>query len=83
MEAGGHTKCYGNMLPAITFPPRKSSFGKVFSFEVQPSGGLGPPERSVKSNGRQWEECRDCGEFDHCYKFSMMKTALEFMVFQM
>jgi hypothetical protein len=50
--------------------------GKAFSFGFD-SAGLARTTRSVQLDMVQWDDCLACSEFDHCYKFSMAKLALE------
>ena len=82
IEAHGHKDCYGTMLPEVTIEPRMAGAGKVFSFLITHPGGLGPPLRHINVDRRQWDDCCSCPEFDHCYKFSMMKIGCSILVSQ-
>ncbi len=81
-QGNGRDGCYGTMLPEAPVPPRTAAAGKVFSFAIEPSGGLGPPVTSIGADRARWDECGRCPEFEPCYRFSLMKTVLEFMVCQ-
>jgi hypothetical protein len=50
--------------------------GKVFSFELD-RVGLARSSRSVGADMAQWDDCLDCEEFEHCYKFCMAKLLLQ------
>jgi len=70
------------MLPEVPVEPRIVGSGKVFSFEITHPGGIGPPLRSIKVDPRQWDDCRICPEFDHCYKLSMTKIVFSNLIYQ-
>jgi len=71
-----HKTCYGTMFhDTLHFDANKEMNGKVFSFEIS-SMGLGRSDRLVKSNISEWDDCLECPEFDHCYKFCMARLAL-------
>ena len=73
----GHKDCYGTMFHDILhFRTNEEMGGKVFGFELD-SSGLGRTERSVTANVAEWDDCLQCPEFDHCYKFCMAKLALQ------
>ena len=71
-----HKACYGTMFhDTLHFETSKEMKGKVFGFELD-SAGLARSDRFVKADILQWDDCLDCPEFDHCYKFCMAKLAL-------
>lgn len=78
MNGSKHEECYGAMFPGTLHPvsdrPQK---GKVFSFTLLSAGGLYRAGRKTEVNQAAWDECVRCPEFDHCYKLSMAKLALE------
>jgi len=53
------------------------SAGKVFSFVVVSPPGLSRPARRIEVDRKAWDACVECPEFDHCYKLSLAKLALE------
>ena len=72
-----HKPCYGTMFhDALHFSTNKPMRGKVFSFEIDTTG-LARSDRRVDANLQEWDDCLECPEFDHCYKFSMAKLALQ------
>lgn len=72
-----HKACYGTMFhDTLHFKNNEEMKGKVFSFELD-SIGLGRSNRLRKANTSEWDDCLECSEFDHCYKFCMAKLALE------
>lgn len=72
-----HKQCYGTMFhDSLQASTNQQMTGKVFGFELH-SQGLACPDRHVHINLAEWDKCRQCEEFDHCYKFCMAKLALE------
>ena len=72
-----HKTCYGTMFhDSLDFETNKEMEGKVFSFELD-SIGLGRSDRVVKADISEWDDCLECSEFDHCYKFSQARLTLE------
>ena len=72
-----HKTCYGTMFhDTLHFNTNRAMKGKVFSFELD-SMGLGRSDRQVKASITEWDDCLECPEFDHCYKFCMAKLTLE------
>ncbi len=72
-----HKACYGTMFhETLHFKTNREMNGKVFSFELD-SLGLGRSERVVNADITEWDDCLNCAEFDHCYRFCMAKLTLE------
>lgn len=72
-----HKSCYGMMFhDALHFSTNKPMRGKVFSFEIE-TAGLARSDRRIDASLQEWDDCLECPEFDHCYKFSMAKLALQ------
>ena len=72
-----HKTCYGTMFPDVIAPVETGLHsGKVFAFEIE-NFGLTRGKRRVDVALDSWEECRRCPEFDHCYKLSAGKLALQ------
>jgi hypothetical protein len=70
--------CDGTMFPSIlSAQADRVVSGKVFSFEIVRSGGTFVSHRNVAVNRREWDDCLDCPEFEHCYKFRTGRLALE------
>ncbi len=46
--------------------------GKVFTFELDRIG-LARSGRTISADIAEWDDCIECEEFDHCYKFCMAK----------
>jgi len=78
MTAAEHKPCYGTMFPIggplNSEPPR---LGKVFALEAVTPVGMMPQRRVVRTNLGQWDDCRACPEFDHCYRLCMAKLSLQ------
>ena len=75
-----HKPCYGTMFhDTLHFTTNESMKGKVFRFELH-TIGLARSDRKVGANIEEWDDCLECPEFDHCYKFCMAKLALEAVV---
>ena len=76
-----HKSCYGTMFhDTLHYSVNQPMKGKVFTFQIS-SEGLARTDRRVTANVDEWDDCRACEEFDHCYKFSMatllMQSAIE------
>lgn len=50
--------------------------GKVFSFELDRTG-LARSNRTMNADIDEWDDCLECEEFDHCYKFCIAKLLLQ------
>ena len=74
--------CYGEMFPDVLHLPDGRAEGKVFSVVLERAGGLWRSSRSIVADTDQWNKCRGCPEFDHCYKFCMAKLVLASGIFQ-
>jgi hypothetical protein len=59
-----------------------SAQGKAFSYAITPSSGVGPPKQKINADVEQWDDCRNCEEFDDCHKFCMTRLFLEIAVSQ-
>ena len=80
MELLNHKHCYGTMFPdALHFRSNEPSAGKVFSFEVDSTVGMGAvrTDRKLSVNLAEWDDCLECPEFEHCYKLCVAKMSLE------
>ena len=77
MNAQAHKACYGTMFhDMLHFEANKPMRGKVFSFEVDRTGVV-QSARHVTADMPQWDDCLECDEFDHCYKFCVAKLLLQ------
>jgi len=66
------------MFPeTLHFEPDRPMRGKVFRFQLSRAGGTFRSDRKIAADMAAWDECRECAEFDACYKLSMGKLALE------
>jgi hypothetical protein len=80
MESQEHKECYGTMFPdALHFRDNEPQVGKVFSFELDSTGGMGSVRsaRQFSANIDVWDDCLKCQEFEHCYKLCTAKVGLE------
>ncbi len=77
MNAKNHKSCYGTMFHELLhFQENEPMQGKVFAFELDRSG-LARSNRRITANIAEWDDCIECEEFDHCYKFCMAKLLLQ------
>lgn len=75
MSTKAHRDCYGTIFPATMIT---SAGGKVFSVShPPPAGGVGRGRATVRASGEEWDACRQCHEFSHCYAYSMAKLTME------
>lgn len=78
MTVTQHRECYGTMFPdALHFTSNRPINGKVFSYELDLAGGMMRADRSTLADIEQWDDCLQCPEFEHCYKFCMGKLTLQ------
>jgi hypothetical protein len=75
MNGNEHKACYGDMFPDTASD--KPQRDKVFSYTLLPAGGFYRRAPRAEVNQAAWSECTRCPEFEHCYKLSMAKLALE------
>jgi len=77
MTERNHKSCYGTMFhDVLDFKENLPMKGKVFAFELDRKG-LSRSGRSMKADITEWDDCLDCEEFDHCYKFCIAKLLLQ------
>lgn len=77
MATRTHKSCYGTMFhETLHFRENVPMRGKVFSFELARIG-LARSDRKMKANITEWDDCIDCEEFEHCYRFCMAKLLLQ------
>lgn len=78
MSATGHRDCYGGMFPDPLHPENDRRLrGKVFSYLLSTAGGTFRNDRNVSADVSQWDDCRACPEFEHCYRFCLGRLALQ------
>lgn len=75
-----HKSCYGTMLPHGH--PRHHADGKAFKFREVGPGGMAPRTHEVETDLAEWDDCRACEEFQHCYQLCMAKIALDSIINQ-
>ncbi len=77
MSTRTHKSCYGTMFhETMHFQENVPMRGKVFSFELDRTG-LARSNRRFDANIAEWDDCLDCEEFEHCYRFCMAKLLLQ------
>lgn len=78
MNTTEHRTCYGTMCPDLlgTADPRRAA-GKVFALVSDTPPGLCRARPRLEVNREAWDECVRCPEFDHCYKLSMARVAMQ------
>jgi len=73
-----HRECYGGMFPDPLHPHNDRRLkGKVFSYLLTTAGGMIRNDRSVTADIAQWDDCRSCPEFEHCYQLCLGRLALQ------
>jgi len=83
MKTQEHKECYGTMFPdALHFRSNEPQVGKVFTYELDSTPGMGAARtaRKFSVNMEEWDDCLNCPEFEHCYKLCMGKMALESVI---
>jgi len=71
-------ECFGTMFPDdLHLKNNVPNAGKVFTANVQLVGGFTRGDRSIEANIEEWDDCRQCPEFDSCYMLCLAKVALE------
>lgn len=78
MNGQTHKSCYGGMFPDPLHPQsdRRLS-GKVFSYLLTTAGGMLRNDRNVAVDIGQWDDCRECPEYSHCYQLCLGRLALQ------
>ena len=77
MSERNHKPCYGTMFhETLHFSENTPMRGKVFAFELD-RAGLARSNRSIDANLAEWDDCLECEEFEHCYRFCMAKLLLQ------
>jgi len=69
MNATGHKKCYGTMLPSVLNRTADDA-GKALRFKTA-------PHRQVIVDLAEWDDCTACEEFESCYRLCTTKLKLE------
>lgn len=73
-----HKECFGTMFPDdLHLKNNVPNRGKVFTAHVQLVGGMARGDRSIEADIEQWDDCRQCPEFDSCYHLCLAKVAME------
>jgi hypothetical protein len=83
MNTQKHKECYGTMFPeALHCHENEPQVGKVFSFELDSTRGMGSVRfaRKFSTNIDEWDDCLLCPEFEHCYKHCMAQVCLESVI---
>ncbi len=78
MSSESHRECYGEMFPDPLHPINDRKVrGKVFSYLLSTAGGIIRNDRNVAVDIAQWDDCRACPEFSHCYQLCLGRLALQ------
>lgn len=81
MSTKEHRECFGTMFPDdLHLKKNQPNKGKVFTVSLQLVAGFARGDRKIEADIEQWDDCRQCPEFDSCYKLCMAKTTLESVV---
>lgn len=72
-----HRECFGTMFfDVLQVRSGRPHRGKTFSYLLEQAGGLNPGNREVTGDIEQWDDCRECPEFEDCHRFCMTKLLL-------
>jgi hypothetical protein len=78
MNNNDHRECYGGMFPDPLHPQNDRRLkGNVFSYLLTTAGGFVRNDRTVAVDVAQWDDCRACPEFTHCYPLCLGRLALQ------
>jgi hypothetical protein len=78
MNVDEHKPCYGTMFPETLHGPNdRRKAEKVFAFRLVTAGGMLRSDRQIEVNQEEWDDCRRCPEFEHCYELCLAKLTLE------
>lgn len=81
MNQNDHKDCFGKMFPDdLHLKNNQPNKGKVFLVWVDLAGGMIRSDRRVSADIAEWDDCRQCPEFESCYKLCLAKTTLESVV---
>ncbi len=78
MSVTSHKPCYGTMFPYGQ--PHPEVDGKAFKLRRVGSVGMVARSRVVETDLAEWDDCRACHEFQHCYQLCMARISLETIV---
>ncbi len=79
MSSIPHKSCYGTMLP---HGQRHHSDGKAFKLHEVGPVGMMVRSRVVETDLAEWDDCRACEEFQHCYQLCVARVAIESVINQ-
>jgi hypothetical protein len=69
-------KCFGELYPDLSrVEVNKDLVGKVFRVRFVSQGMMRQPPQ-LNADLVEWEECRECVEYESCYDFSNAKLAM-------
>lgn len=76
-KSSDHKPCYGQMFPDMsTTITGVRLVGKAFSAEIRTSG-LAVDAHNVEADIEQWDDCRSCPEFAHCWHLCVSRAILQ------
>jgi len=78
MDVIEHRECYGGMFPDPLHPENDRRLkGKVYSYLLSTAAGTFRNDRNVAVDIAEWDDCRQCPEFSHCYQLCLGRLALQ------
>ncbi len=75
MNSVEHKHCFGSIFPDHIQGVERQ--GKVFSLCIDAPPGTMRCHPHIETDIRQWDDCRQCPEFESCYRLCMARIALE------
>lgn len=75
--------CHGEMFADLmALNPTGKTPGKVISVITERVGGTYIANHEIVTDPVQWDRCRECEEFDDCYKLSLAKLTMQAAFFR-
>ena len=75
--SANHKSCYGQMFPdPSNVAPERQMEGKAFRAQIK-TFGMAIAEQTIEADREQWDDCRDCPEFEHCWRLCMSRAVIQ------
>ena len=75
--SANHKSCYGQMFPDLSnVAPNRHTEGKAFRAQIK-AFGVAIAEQTIEADIGQWDDCRHCPEFEHCWRLCMSRAVLQ------
>ncbi|ELP30741.1 hypothetical protein RBSWK_05302 [Rhodopirellula baltica SWK14] len=75
MDAMKHKACFGTMFPdSINVG---ECVGKVFTVRIDHPAGMMRSRPNIETDIKEWDDCRQCSEYESCCQLCMARIALD------